>query len=145
MLAFLALTACGTPAPKNFGGSWKPVNRFQDKPTEIPLSPTYTFYASPMDETLKTMLTRWSKDSGRSLSYQLAFDFTLYKPVSEIHTTDLSAAVTELNSIYAAQGVSVTATDRAIVVEQAGSATSTATPANAAPANSKPANPVSGK
>lgn len=119
LLAALALAGCGTPAAKNFGGPWKPVNRFQDKPTEIPLAPIYTFYASPMDETLKAMLTRWARDSGRTLSYRLAFDVTLYKPISSIRTSDIRAATTQLNSIYAAQGVFVIANDRQILVEPA--------------------------
>ena len=53
VLATLALSACGTPAAKDFRGSWKPVNRFQDAPVEIPLEQPYTFYAAPMDETLE--------------------------------------------------------------------------------------------
>lgn len=116
LLAIMALSGCGTSAAKDFGGRWKPVNRFQDRPTEIPLSPSYAYYASPMDETLKTMLTRWAKDSGRTLDYRLDFDVTLYKPVADIHTTDVHAAVSQLSSIYAAEGVFVTATNSLIEV-----------------------------
>nr|WP_132141314.1 hypothetical protein [Luteibacter rhizovicinus] len=119
LLTTLALTGCGTPPAKDYGGSWKPVNRFQDTPSEIPLSVAYSFYASPMDGTLKTMLTRWASDSGMTLSYRLQSDFTLYKRASEIHTTDIQDAATELSSIYATQGVSVTAVGREIRVEQA--------------------------
>lgn len=110
----LTLTGCGTPPAKNFSGPWKPVNHFRNTPTEIPLNPTYVFYASPMDETLKTMLARWAKDSGRELSYKLPFDVTLYQPVAGIRTTDIDAAVAQLNAIYAAQGVSITASLRRI-------------------------------
>lgn len=116
LLAIAALAACATPPAKNFSGSWKPVNHFQSTPTEIPLNPAYVFYASPMDETLKTMLARWAKDSGRELSYQLPFDVTLYQPVANIRTTDIDDAVTQLNSIYTAQGVFVTAGPRQIEV-----------------------------
>jgi hypothetical protein len=65
-LSILAATlvGCGAPAPKEYGGSWTPVNRFQSAATEIPLSPAYTFYASPMDATLRTMLKRWASDNG---------------------------------------------------------------------------------
>jgi len=115
-VALIALAGCGTPPAKNFGGKWTPVNRFRAQPTEIPLQVAYTFYAAPMDETLKTMLTRWANDSGRTLSYQLPFDVTLYTPVSDIHTTDLDAAARQLTTIYAAQHVYVSATDRKILV-----------------------------
>ncbi len=141
IIATVALAGCGTPAAKNFGGSWKPVNHFGQQATEIPLTPTYTFYAAPMDETLKTMLTRWANDSGRELSYQLPFDVTLYTPVASIRTTDLASAAQQLTTIYAAQHLYVSATDRKILVlpssTVSGSATSTEAPP-AAPAAAKP-------
>lgn len=121
MLAAFTLTACATHAAKDFGGSWKPVNRFQDTPTEIPLNQAYTYYASPMDETLRSMLRRWAKDSGMQFSYQLRSDYTLYKPVTRIRTTDVYAATAELSSIYATQGVSISTDGREIMVRQAGS------------------------
>lgn len=116
LLAVAALTGCATSAAKNFSGPWKPVNHFQSTPTEIPLNPAYVFYASPMDETLKTMLARWAKDSGRELSYQLPFDVTLYQPVANIRTTDIDDALAQLNTIYTLQGVFVTAGPRQIKV-----------------------------
>lgn len=126
VLATLALSACGTPAAKDFRGSWKPVNRFQDAPVEIPLEQPYTFYAAPMDETLKTMLDRWAKDTGRTLDYELGFDVTLYKPVADIHTTDLQEAASRLSTIYGPQGVQVIARPRQIVVQAPVGAGSTA-------------------
>jgi len=141
LLATLALTGCGTPAAKDFGGSWKPVNRFQDAPSEIPLTKSYTYYASPMDGTLKSMLTRWAKDSGVQLNYELPSDFTLYKAVSQVQTTDVQDAVTRLNTIYASQDVFVSADNREIQVRSASAMHSTATdqPAEPAPAGSAPA------
>jgi hypothetical protein len=122
-LSTLVLAGCGTPAAKDFGGSWKSVNRFQSEPTEIPLERPYTYFASPMDGTLKTMLTRWSKDAGVTLVYQLPSDYTLYTPVAKIHTSNVHEAAAELNSIYVVEGVFVTATDRQIVVQQASAIT----------------------
>ena len=137
LLATLALTGCGTTPAKDFGGSWKAVNRFQDAPTEIPLAKGYTFYASPMDETLKNMLTRWARDTGMQLSYQLPSDYTLYKRASELHTNDIHAATAELSSIYAAQNVSVSSDERQILVQAAGAPVADA-PADA-PSSSSPA------
>lgn len=148
IVAAIALAGCGTPAAKNFGGKWKPVNKFRQQPTEIPLTGAYTFYAAPLDETLKTMLTRWANDSGRELSYELPFDVTLYTPVSDVRTTDLDTAAQQLTTIYAAQGVYVSATDRKILVRPAQSA-STVTDSAAAPASSAsvaaPLTPASSK
>ncbi|MBD8873451.1 hypothetical protein [Rhodanobacter sp. DHB23] len=140
LLVVMALAGCGTPPAKNFSGPWKPVNHFQSTPTEIPLNPSYVFYASPMDETLKAMLSRWAKDSGRELSYQLPFDVTLYQPVAGIHTTDIDSAVAQLDSIYAAQGVSVTASLRRIEVGTAAASSTGASaggPTPATPAGTK--------
>lgn len=116
-LLLCGLTACGTPPAKDFSGSWRPINRFQSQPTEIPLQQAYTFYAAPMDETLKTMLGRWAKDTGRTLDYSLGYDVTLYKPVADIRTTDIDSAVQQLSKIFAAQNVLVTAHPREIVVQ----------------------------
>lgn len=148
IVAMMALAGCSTPAAKDFGGKWRPVNQFRQQPTEIPLTTAYTFYAAPLDETLKTMLTRWANDSGRELSYKLSFDVTLYTPVSDIHTTNLDSAAQQLTTIYAAQGVYVSATDRKILVRpsqstvgafnsQAAPAASVAVAASATPVSSK--------
>lgn len=139
LLAIAALAGCGTPPAKNFAGPWKPVNHFQSTPTEIPLNPAYVFYASPMDETLKTMLARWARDSGRELSYQLGFDVTLYQPVSGIRTTDIDDAVARLNSIYATQGVSVSANARRIEVRSPAAGNSDTTTENVTRAAKPPA------
>lgn len=119
------------------------MNRFQAQPTEIPLQAAYTFYAAPMDETLKSMLTRWASDSGRALSYQIPFDVTLYTPVSGIHTTDIDVAAQQLTTIYAAQHVYVSATDRKILVLP--STTGSSADMEAAPAVSASAKPAGSK
>lgn len=129
----LVLPGCGTHSAKDFGGSWRQANRFGEAPTEIPLNQSYTYYASPMDETLRTMLRRWAKDSGMQLSYQLQSDYTLYKAITKIHTTDVREAASELSAIYAAQGVSVTTDDREILVRAVKAASGSSTEASASP------------
>jgi hypothetical protein len=119
LLTSSALTACGVQPAKDFSGPWHPINRFQSQATKIPLKQAYTFYAAPMDETLKTMLGRWTKDTGRTLSYGLSYDITLHKPVAAIHTPDIESAAQQLSKIFAPQGVLVTAHPREIVVQAA--------------------------
>jgi hypothetical protein len=116
ILACLLLVACGTPPAKDFKGSWRPVNRFRAVPAEIPLHRHYTYFAAPIDETLKSMLTRWANDTERSLDYQLNYDVTLCQAVASLRTTDIDAAAGELNTVYAAQGVRVTVRPGEIVV-----------------------------
>jgi hypothetical protein len=127
LITTLTLTACAAPAAKDFGGRWKPVNHYQSAPTEIPLAKAYTFYAAPMDGTLKTMLTRWAKDSGWQLSYLLSSDFALYTPVSQLHTTDVQEAIAKLNTLYAQQDVLISADSRQIQVRSASAARGEAT------------------
>jgi hypothetical protein len=115
LLLVLSTVGCVTHAP-DISGRWKPVNHFSEAPQSIPLYQSYVFYPSPMDRTLKSMLTRWAKDSKRTLSYLHSSDFTLYQDVADIRTTDLGAAVSRLNSAYSAEGVTITSDERQIVV-----------------------------
>lgn len=116
MLACLLVAACGTPPAKDFKGNWRPVNRFRATPAQIPLHRDYIYFAAPIDGTLKSMLTRWSGDTERNLDYQLSYDVTLYQAVASLRTTDIGAAMRELNAVYAAQGVRVTALPGRILV-----------------------------
>lgn len=118
MLVFL-LAGCATRPAPDITGRWKPVNRYAAAAEEIPLYQSYVFHASPMDGTLKTMLTRWAKDSKMTLVYLHPSDFTLYSPVAQIQTNDLQRAVSELSAAYASQRVLVTAADNQIVVRSA--------------------------
>lgn len=114
-----ALAGCATRPAPDFGGRWKPANHYAATVEEIPLYQSYVFAASPMDGTLKNMLTRWAKDSKMTLSYLHPSDFSLYQPVAQIHTNDLQQAVSQLTSAYAGQSVSVTASNNQIVVRSA--------------------------
>ncbi|WP_193570309.1 hypothetical protein [Luteibacter yeojuensis] len=115
------LSGCGTPSAKDFGGRWRPINRYDDKPVEIPLAVPYTYYAAPMDGTLKTMLTRWTNDTGTKLSYRLRSDFTLPKAAADIHTSEVRDAMSQLSAIFAQQGVTVVVDGPEIVVEETSS------------------------
>lgn len=118
-LASLLLSACGSPAARDFGGSWKPVHRFPEKTSEIPLALPYTYEATPMDGTLRTMLTRWTSDNGMTLRYKLRSDFTLPKAASAIHTSELSEAAAQLSTIFGAQGLAVSVDGPDLVVDEA--------------------------
>ena len=128
------LAGCATRPAPDFGGRWKAVNRYAEAAEEIPLYQSYSFHASPMDGTLKNMLTRWAKDSKMTLSYLHPSDYTLYGPVAQIDTNDLQQAVSQLSAAYAAQQVSVTASNNQIVVRVAEAGAQAATDGDAAPA-----------
>ncbi|TXH72279.1 MAG: hypothetical protein E6Q88_06610 [Lysobacteraceae bacterium] len=122
------LAACATRPAPDFGGRWKSVNRFAETTQAIPLQDTYLFYASPMDGTLKKMLERWAKDSNMVLSYRHPMDYTLYSAVAEIRTPSLQEAVSQLNSAYAEQQVSIGVSGEEIVVRIASGGEGGSTP-----------------
>lgn len=133
LLPAILLAGCGTPPAKDFGGRWKPVNRFQSTTTEIPLNRPYTYYAAPMDETLRNMLVRWTTDTGMTLVYRLPSDYTLFAPVTKVRTADVRLAASELSAIYAAQGISVTVSDGRLQVDRLKALGSDVTPTGAQP------------
>nr|UKP15143.1 type IV secretion protein VirB7 [Lysobacter enzymogenes] len=96
------------------------MNRYAEVPDEIPLHKSYVYYPSPMDGTLKNMLTRWSKDANLKLDYQHYSDFTLFQGVSQINTTSLPDAISQLNSAYSGHGVSISREGEQIVVRSSG-------------------------
>lgn len=121
VLCLLAMVAgCATRPAPDIRGRWKPVNHYAQAPQAIPLHQSYVFHASPMDGTLKTMLTRWARDSRMTLSYLHPSDFTLYEPVARIRTPDLGQAVSLLNDAYAGQRVAIAVEGRQLVVRAAG-------------------------
>lgn len=114
--SLLALSGCATKPAPEFNGRWRPINRFSESPQEIALYQSYTYYAAPLDGTLKNMLERWAKDSKMSLSYLAPMDYTLHEPVAEIHTADIRDAASRLTAIYAPQSLVVSVEDSQIVV-----------------------------
>lgn len=121
-LGVVALAGCAAPPAKDFGGRWRPVNQFQSAAERIQLQQPYVFYASPLDGTLKNMLTRWAADTGMRLVYKLPYDYTLYTPVSGIRSRNISDAIAQLISIYSGEHVAITTVDREIIVETASAA-----------------------
>ncbi|RUL66569.1 hypothetical protein EKH79_01730 [Dyella dinghuensis] len=129
--AVLLLAGCATPSAPDYHGKWKPVNRYATTTTPIPLAKAYVFFATPMDGTLKTMLTRWAKDTGIQLSYNLGADYTLTAPAAQINTPNIRLAASQLNDIYASQGISVAVSDWQITVQAFNTAPSKQTTADA--------------
>ncbi len=126
------LAGCATKPAPDFGGRWKPVNNFASTTQEIPLYSSYVYQASPMDGTLKTMLERWAKDSGMSLDYRLSSDYTLFKALSTLSTTNPQQAMIDVSAAYSGQGVSVSIVGNQIVVQSVSASTASARPADAA-------------
>lgn len=115
----MVATGCASRPAPDFGGRWKAVNHYAAAAEEIPLYQAYVFYPSPMDGTLKSMLTRWAKDSKMTLSYLHPSDFTLHEPVARIRTSSLQEAAAQLTAAYAEQRVTILIDNSQIVVRPA--------------------------
>ena len=126
LFSILTLAACATRPAPGISSHWKAVNHYAAVPQEIPLHRTYVFSPSPLDITLKTMLTRWAHDSRMTLSYEHPSDFTLYGAVAQLRTVSLQVAVATLSTLYAKQKVEVTLDGNAIVVRRLPDAASAA-------------------
>lgn len=116
VLVASVVSACGTTPATDFRGRWQAVNQMELVPRELPLHAPYVYAPSPLDRTLKGMLTRWARDSGMTLSYEHGSDFTLHRPVSFISDKSLQSALTAVGAAYAAQGVLVEADATRITV-----------------------------
>lgn len=112
----LMMVACATRPAPDFRGRWKPLNQFADTPVALPLSQAYVYSASPMDRTLKSLLTRWARASKHTLSYLHSSDFTLYGPVQDLQTTNLEQAISALNAAYAPYGATLSLEAGQIIV-----------------------------
>jgi hypothetical protein len=112
--AFL-LAACAARAP-DFGGRWKPVNRYADATQAIPLQQAYVFAASPMDGTLRNMLARWARDAHLALEWRHPSDYTLHSAVAGIHTADVREAAALVTAAFAPQRLEAVVEGNRIVV-----------------------------
>ena len=112
----MTLTGCAARSAPDVKGTWQPVNRYAEQTQAIPLRSQYRFQPSPMDGTLRRMLSRWARDAGVGLSYQHHSDFTLHLPVEALSTTDLGDAVTQLSQLYAGHGIVVAVEEGGLVV-----------------------------
>ena len=114
----LTLAACNsTPPANNITGSWRSLNEFPSQTTEIPLIRQHYYMPLRIDVTLKTMLNRWAKESNMTLQYNHVSDYTVHTPVATIRQPNLDAALSELEQIYAPQGLRIFSQSGQIVVQ----------------------------
>lgn len=95
------------------------MNHYGEQPQVIPLRPAYVYYAAPVDRTLKGLLERWARDSHMALDYGHDADFTLYRPVADVHSDDLRSAVASLAALYVSQQVAIAIEGDRIIVRRA--------------------------
>lgn len=112
----LLATACGTTPAPDFRGGWREVNAIDPEPRAIPLRPVQHFSVLPSDRTLKEVLERWGRESGRRVAYRAAMNYSVHLEATKVTATSLDAALDRLQRTYAAQGIGLQLQGNLIVV-----------------------------
>lgn len=105
MATLVACAGCAGREARDFGGQWTQVNQYAVTAEAIPLVGVYTYQPSPMDGTLRNLLERWARDSGKDLDYRHPFDFTLHEPVREVRSSQLPDALAQLERVFDGHGL----------------------------------------
>lgn len=114
------LAACGTKPAPDFRGRWRPINELDATPRPIPLQPVQRFFVLPADRTLKDVVERWAKESGRRAAYRAPTNFSVHIDAAKVSASTLETAAAQLANAYRAQGIQIVIEPRLIVVSAAG-------------------------
>lgn len=114
------LAACGVKPAPDFRGRWRPVNELDATPRPIPLQPVQRFFVLPADRTLKDVVDRWAKESGRRAVYRAPTNFSVHVDAAKVSAATLETAAAQLADAYRAQGVQIVVERRSIIVSASG-------------------------
>lgn len=116
VVVMLLITACGTKPAPDFRGRWREVNTIDAEPRPIPLRPVHTFAVLPSDRTLRDVVDRWARESNRRVAYRAPMNYSVHLQATKVTAASLDAALGQLESAYAAQGIALSLEANAIVV-----------------------------
>ncbi len=122
LVATSLLSACGTTPAPDFRGRWREVNTIDAEPRAIPLRPLHSFVVLPSDRTLRDVVDRWGRESNRRVAYRAPMNYSVHLQATKVTAASLDAALGQLASAYAAQGIGFALEDGAIVVSSVGGA-----------------------
>lgn len=106
LLALVAALGCGCATTESSAvRDWHPVNALASAPQPLSPGPQVRFISTPVDDSLRTLLSRWARESDASLEYRIATDYSLSVDAASIRATSIHAALEALNRIYAAHGL----------------------------------------
>lgn len=116
VMVAIVVAACGAKPAPDFRGRWKEVNAIDAEPRPIPLRPVHTFRVLPSDRTLKDVVGRWANESRRRLAYRAPLNYSVHLDAAKVTAPSLDAALSQLESAYAAQAIRLSVQGEAIVV-----------------------------
>lgn len=105
----LLVAACAGCAGQDVkvSGPWQPVNALDATPRPISQAPVVQFIATPVDQTLRSLLARWAREGNWALDFRVASDFSLTQDAASIRAPSIESALATLNGIYAGSGVQI--------------------------------------
>lgn len=119
-VAMSLLSACGTTPAPDFRGRWREVNTIDAEPRAIPLRPLHAFVVLPSDRTLRDVVDRWGREADRRVAFRAPMNYSVHLQATKISAASLDAALGQLASAYAAQGIAIALEGDAIVVTAPG-------------------------
>lgn len=120
VVAMSLLSACGTTPAPDFRGRWREVNTIDAEPRAIPLRPLHAFVVLPSDRTLRDVVDRWGREADRRVAFRAPMNYSVHLQATKISAASLDAALGQLASAYAAQGIAIALEGDAIVVTAPG-------------------------
>lgn len=99
------VVGCASQSAPDFPKSWKQLNELPDQVTEIPLFRPHVYQVTQLDTTVKGLLERWGEEAKMPVVYDYTLDFTLYKKVLAVRSTNLENALDELSKLYEDRGM----------------------------------------
>ena len=135
LAACLLCAGCASHSAKVSGG-WRPANTLDTTPQPILRAPATQYMSTPIDQSLRGLLTRWAREGNMALDFQLASDFSLSQEAAAIRASSLEAALEALNRIYADNGVQLNLASGVLVA--ASKPIVSTTSLSPSPRNSKP-------
>lgn len=113
-LLVVLCAGCAGPDVK-VSGAWQPANALDATPRPIPQAPTVQFIATPVDQTLRSLLARWAREGNWALDFRVASDFSLTQEAASVRAPSIESALQTLNKFYAASGVQIELSSGVIV------------------------------
>ena len=120
VVAISLLSACGTTPAPDFRGRWREVNTVDAEPRAIPLRPLHAFVVLPSDRTLRDVVDRWGRESNRRVAFRAPMNYSVHLQATKVTAASLDAALGQLASAYAAQGIAIALDGDVIVVTSRG-------------------------
>ena len=124
VLSFVALLGgCSSVRQRTLMTDWEPVHRYPSQARAIPLAPVVEYRVTPVDATLRLLLSRWAYLTGKTVDYRLPQDWTLHADASNVNATTLDAALRALSFAYRDLGVVLEVSGDRLVATSSSSST----------------------